>query len=132
MIARNLRQKAIAANHANLSLQRSKLSSTSKLKTMVQITTKSLKLAEFLLLPETEPVSEYINGQIIQKPLPQGKHSTIQGELVTTVNAVVKPQHIAWAFPELLVPSANSVAVQIRLAMETTLRQSLLIDSALV
>ncbi|HAJ59381.1 MAG TPA: hypothetical protein DCP31_09005, partial [Cyanobacteria bacterium UBA8543] len=31
----------------------------------------------------------------------QGKHSTIQGELVTTINAVVKPQRIARAFPEL-------------------------------
>lgn len=38
---------------------------------MVQITTKPLTLAEFLQLPETEPASEYINGQIIQKPMPQ-------------------------------------------------------------
>lgn len=68
---------------------------------MVQVSTKPLTLAEFLQLPETKPASEYINGQIIQKPMPRGKHSTIQGELVTTVNAVVKPQHIAWAFPEL-------------------------------
>jgi Uma2 family endonuclease len=33
--------------------------------------------------------------------MPQGEHSVIQGELVTTVNAVVKPQKIARAFPEL-------------------------------
>ena len=68
---------------------------------MVQIPTKGLTLAEFLDLPETQPASEYINGQVIQKPMPQGKHSTIQGELITTVNAEVKPQRIAWAFPEL-------------------------------
>lgn len=68
---------------------------------MVQVPTKPLTLAEFLQLPETEPASEYINGQVIQKPMPQGKHSTIQGELITTINAVVKPQRIAWAFPEL-------------------------------
>ncbi|MCZ0902322.1 Uma2 family endonuclease, partial [Microcoleus sp. HI-ES] len=42
---------------------------------MVQIQTKTLTLSEFLKLPETEPASEYINGQIIQKPMPQGKHS---------------------------------------------------------
>jgi Uma2 family endonuclease len=68
---------------------------------MVQVPTKPLTLAEFLQLPETEPASEYINGQVIQKPMPQGKHSTIQGELITVINAAVKPQRIAWAFPEL-------------------------------
>lgn len=68
---------------------------------MVQTPAKPLSLEEFLKLPDTEPASEYIDGQIIQKPMPQGKHSVIQGELVTTVNAVVKPQKIARAFPEL-------------------------------
>lgn len=68
---------------------------------MVQTPAKPLSLEEFLKLPETEPASEYIDGQIIQKPMPQGEHSVIQGELVTTVNAVVKPQKIARAFPEL-------------------------------
>jgi Uma2 family endonuclease len=68
---------------------------------MVQTPAKPLSLEEFLKLPETEPASEYIDGQIIQKPMPQGEHSIIQGELVTSVNAVVKPQKIARAFPEL-------------------------------
>jgi len=68
---------------------------------MVQALTKNLTLAEFLQLPETKPASEYLDGQIIQKPMPQGKRSTIQGELVPTINAVVKPKHIARAFPEL-------------------------------
>jgi Uma2 family endonuclease len=68
---------------------------------MVQTPAKPLSLEEFLKLPETEPASEYIDGQIIQKPMAQGKHSVIQGELVTAVNAVVKPQKIARAFPEL-------------------------------
>jgi Uma2 family endonuclease len=53
------------------------------------------------MLPETEPASEYIDGQIIQKPMPQGKHSIIQGEMVSTVNLTVKPKRIARAFPEL-------------------------------
>jgi Uma2 family endonuclease len=68
---------------------------------MVQTPTKPLTLEEFLKLPETEPASEYINGQIIQKSIPQGKHSVIQGESVTAINAVIKPQKIARAFPEL-------------------------------
>ncbi|MBO1346911.1 MAG: Uma2 family endonuclease [Hormoscilla sp. GUM202] len=68
---------------------------------MVQTLSKPLTLEEFLKLPETKPASEYIDGKIIQKPMPQGQHSTIQGELVTTINAVVKSQRIARAFPEL-------------------------------
>ncbi|BAZ51373.1 hypothetical protein NIES4103_40220 [Nostoc sp. NIES-4103] len=68
---------------------------------MLNSPTKPLTLEEFLKLPETKPASEYINGQIIQKPMPQGKHSILQGELVSGINAVVKPQKIALAFPEL-------------------------------
>ena len=68
---------------------------------MVQTPPKSLTLEEFLRLPEVKPASEYIDGQIIQKPMPQGEHSTIQGELIITINAVTKPQKIARAFPEL-------------------------------
>ncbi len=33
--------------------------------------------------------------------MPQGKHSTIQGELCPTINSVVKVQKMGWAFPEL-------------------------------
>ncbi|WP_414574632.1 Uma2 family endonuclease [Anabaena sp. CCY 9402-a] len=68
---------------------------------MVQTPTKTLTLEEFLQLPETKPASEYINGHIIQKSMPQGEHSTIQGELIITINGVTKPQKIARAFPEL-------------------------------
>jgi Uma2 family endonuclease len=40
---------------------------------MVQVPFKGLTLAAFLELPETKPASEYIDGQIIQKPMPPGK-----------------------------------------------------------
>jgi len=60
---------------------------------MVQIPAKPMTLEEFLKLPETKPASEYIDGQIIQKPMPQGKHSVIQGELVSTINQVLKSQY---------------------------------------
>lgn len=52
---------------------------------------------EFLALPETQPASEYIDGYIIQKPIPQGKHSTIQRDLTMAV----KPQKRGRVFPEL-------------------------------
>lgn len=68
---------------------------------MVQTPTKRVTLEEFLKLPETKPASEYINGKIIQKPMPQGKHSKIQFELVAGINSVTKTQRIALAFPEL-------------------------------
>ncbi|MGF1604207.1 MAG: Uma2 family endonuclease [Thermosynechococcaceae cyanobacterium] len=68
---------------------------------MIQTQSTKLTLEAFLKLPETKPASEYIDGQIIQKPMPQGKHSRIQGELLLAVNAVAKPKKKACAFPEL-------------------------------
>jgi Uma2 family endonuclease len=68
---------------------------------MVQTPPKNLTLEEFLELPETEPASEYIDGQIIQKPMPQGEHSAIQTELATAINAALRSKRIARAFSEL-------------------------------
>ncbi|WP_017296455.1 Uma2 family endonuclease [Geminocystis herdmanii] len=68
---------------------------------MTQTLSKAITLVEFLQQPETKPPQEYIDGNIYTKPMPQGQHSTIQGELVTTINAVTKKARIAWAFPEL-------------------------------
>ncbi|MGK7883461.1 MAG: Uma2 family endonuclease [Crocosphaera sp.] len=68
---------------------------------MVQTPSQSLTLAEFLQLPEEKPAREYINGQIIDKPMPQGKHSAIQGEFTATINSIMKPKRTARAFPEL-------------------------------
>ena len=68
---------------------------------MVQIQTKTLTLDEFLQLQETEPVSEYINGQIVPKPMPQGEHSAIETELATAINTVTRSKQIAQAVTEL-------------------------------
>ena len=68
---------------------------------MVTTSSKPITLEEFLALPETKPASEYIDGKIIQKPMPKGKHSTIQGELTMALNSALKPQKTARAFPEL-------------------------------
>ena len=67
---------------------------------MVQTPTQ-ITLEEFLNLPETEPASEYVNGRMIQKPMPQGEHSAIQTELATAINAALKPKQTARAFSEL-------------------------------
>ncbi|NJR41094.1 MAG: Uma2 family endonuclease, partial [Leptolyngbyaceae cyanobacterium CSU_1_4] len=37
---------------------------------MVQTSAKPLTLDEFLALPDTKPASEYLNGKVIQKPMP--------------------------------------------------------------
>ncbi|MGK7923462.1 MAG: Uma2 family endonuclease [Trichodesmium sp.] len=60
-----------------------------------------ITLQEFLQLPETKPASEYINGEIIQKPMPKGRHSRLQGKLCATINQVAEEAKIAYAFPEL-------------------------------
>ena len=60
-----------------------------------------ISLEEFLLLPETKPASEYVDGQIYQKAMPQGKHSTLQIKFSSTINQVGEPQKLAFAFPEL-------------------------------
>ena len=66
---------------------------------MVQTASKPLTLDEFLQLSETKPASEFIDGQIIQKPMPQGKHSTIRGDIGADINRVLKPQRIASPAP---------------------------------
>ncbi|MBW4642237.1 MAG: Uma2 family endonuclease [Goleter apudmare HA4340-LM2] len=61
----------------------------------------SITLEEFLNLPETTPASEYINGEIMPKPMPKTRHSRLQGKLTSTVNGVTEERRIAYAFPEL-------------------------------
>lgn len=60
-----------------------------------------ITLEEFLKLPETKPASEYVDGKIIQKPMPKGRHSRLQGKLCTVINEVAETTKIAYAFPEL-------------------------------
>ncbi len=68
---------------------------------MVQSPIQTISLADFLAQPETEPASEYIDGQIIQKPMPKGEHSAIQTELAPAINTVLKANKTARAFAEL-------------------------------
>ncbi len=68
---------------------------------MTATTTQPISLEQFLQLPETKPASEYINGEIIQKPIPKGRHSRLQGQLCAAINQVTESAKIAYAFPEL-------------------------------
>ncbi len=68
---------------------------------MVQTPVRQITLEEFLELPDTKPASEYINGEIIQKPMPQGQHSIIQLELGMEINQALRRKGIATAFSEL-------------------------------
>ncbi len=61
----------------------------------------NITLEQFLEYPETKPYSEYIDGKIEQKPMPQGQHSTLQIRLGTKINEIVLPNKLAHAFTEL-------------------------------
>lgn len=67
----------------------------------MSIATRAITLEQFLQLPETKPASEYIEGDIFQKPLPKSKHSRLQLKLCNEINQVTENEKIAYAFPEL-------------------------------
>jgi Uma2 family endonuclease len=60
-----------------------------------------ISLEEFLLLPETEPASEYVDGEIHKKDMAQGKHSTLQTRFANRINQVGELPKLAFAFSEL-------------------------------
>jgi Uma2 family endonuclease len=75
---------------------------------MVQIPAITLTLEEFLQQPETKPASEYIDGQVFQKPMPELAHAAIQGDLAAAIDLAMKGDSLgrlrdrkARAFPEL-------------------------------
>ena len=47
------------------------------------VTKPSLTLEEFLALPETEPASEYVCGEVFRKPMPTDIHTDLQYFLTT-------------------------------------------------
>ena len=48
-------------------------------------TATKLTLEQFLALPETEPYSEYVCGEVLQKPMPNKPHGYIQGYLFMVI-----------------------------------------------
>lgn len=68
---------------------------------MTSILAPPLSLSTFLQQPDTKPPSEYIHGQILQKPMPKGKHSLLQTRLVSAINQRGLPQRHLHGFTEL-------------------------------
>lgn len=71
--------------------------------TISTIQEKQLTLAEFLQQDyiDESPAYEYINNQIVRKPMPQGKHSQIQYKICQFINQLSEKEKIAYALPEL-------------------------------
>lgn len=69
---------------------------------MIATQTKPITLEQFLALLETKPASEYMAaGKIVQKPMPQRKHSLVRLELITFINSILMERSKAIAFSEL-------------------------------
>ncbi|MEM7761369.1 MAG: Uma2 family endonuclease [Cyanobacteria bacterium P01_A01_bin.40] len=68
---------------------------------MTTSSSKVISLDEFLAFPETKPVQEYFNGEIVSKPMPKGKHSRLQLKLCNSINEAVENSKVAYALPEL-------------------------------
>ncbi len=71
------------------------------------IALEKMSLKDFLNLPETKPAKEYIDGNIYQKIMPQGKHSRLQTRLSTAINQAGESQKLLLAFTELRCTFAN-------------------------
>jgi Uma2 family endonuclease len=69
--------------------------------TMIQAPPQKLTLESFLALPETKPAYEFVHGSLVQKPMPQGEHSTLQRELIIFLTLLFKTSRCASAYPEL-------------------------------
>ena len=62
-----------------------------------------LTLEDFLKNPNIDesPAWEYINGEVIQKPMPKTHHSRLQLKLASAIELVAEASQVALAFPEL-------------------------------
>jgi Uma2 family endonuclease len=69
--------------------------------TLSPLTPPPISLEEFLKLSETKPASEFIDGRIYQKPMPQGKHSRLQTQIPPSINKILEGSRIGCAFTEL-------------------------------
>lgn len=70
---------------------------------------KKLTLEEFLQQDyiDESPAYEYINNEIVRKPMPQGKHSQIQYKLCKIINQLGEKNKIAYGLPELRCSFSN-------------------------
>jgi Uma2 family endonuclease len=77
--------------------------------TITTIKEKSLSLEEFLQQDylEESPAYEYINNEVIRKPLPKTHHSRIQIKLASLIESSLDKEKKAIAFTELRCTFAN-------------------------
>ncbi len=60
-----------------------------------------LSLEEFLRLPETEPPSEYVDGEIVQKVAPQADHGVLQYTFARWIDDATWPDRLGQVVPEV-------------------------------
>lgn len=77
--------------------------------TITPIKKATLTLEEFLQQDyiDESPAYEYINNEIVRKPMPQGKHSQIQYKICEIINQFNEKAKIAYALPELRCSFSN-------------------------
>lgn len=68
---------------------------------MVTTVKPKLTLENFLQQPETKPASEFIDGKITQKPMPQGQHSRIQYKLCAVINNIAETEKNCLCFSRI-------------------------------
>lgn len=78
---------------------------------MVQTPVKPITLTAFLALPETKPVSEFLDGKITQKPMPKGKHSRLQTKLSNVLSDFLEAEGAGVALTELWCSFGGAVIV---------------------
>jgi len=57
-------------------------------------TTSRMTLEEFLKLPETKPYSEFVDGEVIQKPMPTLEHGIVQSLLSLVIGTFLRAHPI--------------------------------------
>ena len=61
-----------------------------------------MTLDEFLELPETEPYSEFICGEVVQKSMPSLFHSALQAQLAALLQNLLQVTKAGWVVIEAL------------------------------
>ena len=62
--------------------------------------TKPTTLDEFLAMPETEPPSEFICGEVVQKPMPNPDHGSIAFEIAGLLRDYLRTTDVGRGFIE--------------------------------
>lgn len=75
------------------------------------LSSRQLSLEEFLLIPETKPALEYVQGQVSQKVSPKIRHGAIQVGLTYHIQSFARPRRLARVFTETRATFAGASTV---------------------